>query len=66
MVCPYFRESYFGICVAHVAHDAIHVPSIDEMERFCFRSLYSACPKIPALKESGNSGKSYIANGLIH
>lgn len=41
MSCPYFREGYFGICVAP---DAIHVPGIDEMERFCFRSWYGNCP----------------------
>jgi hypothetical protein len=43
MSCPYFRESDFGICVAL---NAIHVPSIDEMERFCFRSSYSICPNL--------------------
>ncbi len=42
MSCPYFKEGYFGICVAP---DAIHVPSIAEMEKFCFRVRYENCPK---------------------
>jgi hypothetical protein len=41
MGCPYFREGYFGICVAP---DAIHVPSIAEMETLCFKTRYAACP----------------------
>ena len=41
MSCPYFKEGYFGICVAP---DAIHVPSIAEMEKFCFRVRYESCP----------------------
>lgn len=58
MSCPYFKESYFGICVAQ---DAIHVPSIDEMERFCFRAWYSTCPNITHLKDPKNSGKTCAA-----
>ncbi len=54
MSCPYFRTSYFGVCVAE---GSIHVPSIDEMERFCFRSWYSTCPNIIGLKDAHNSGK---------
>jgi len=42
--CPYFKEGYFGICVAP---DAIHVPSIGEIETFCFRVFYESCPKFP-------------------
>ncbi len=41
MSCPYFKEGYFGICVAP---DAIHVPNISEMESFCFKEHYGACP----------------------
>jgi hypothetical protein len=43
MNCPYFREAYFAICVAK---DVIHVPSIDEMERFCFRTWHRICPQL--------------------
>ncbi len=43
MSCPYFKEGTFGICVAP---DAIHVPSINEMEKFCFRSWYGTCPNL--------------------
>ncbi len=61
MSCPYFKEGYFGICVAP---DAIHVPGIDEMERFCFRSWYSNCPNITFLKHSENRGESLNNNGI--
>lgn len=53
MNCPYFRESYFGICVAP---RSVHVPSIDEMERLCFRSSYINCPNISSDKASGGAG----------
>ncbi len=53
MICPYLRDGNFGICVAQ---DAIHVVSIDEMERFCFKTSYSICPNLglfngPAITE---------------
>jgi hypothetical protein len=60
MSCPYFKEGYFGICVAP---DAIHVPSIDEMERFCFRSWYSICPNIAFLSDPENGEPSRTTNG---
>lgn len=55
MSCPYFKEGYFGICVAP---DAIHVPSIEEMEKFCFRSWYRICPNIAFPMDSANSGRA--------
>ncbi len=61
MNCPYFRESYFGICVAP---DSVHVPSIDEMERLCFRSSYITCPNIASAKDSGDSVASFTADGV--
>ncbi len=62
MSCPYFKEGYFGICVAP-APDAIHVPSIDEMERLCFRSWYHLCPNIAHLKSPEDKGRSRAAGG---
>ncbi len=41
MGCPYFKEGYFGFCDAP---DAIHVPSIAEMEAYCFKARHSQCP----------------------
>ncbi len=61
MSCPYFKEGYFGICVAP-GPDAIHVPSIDEMERLCFRSWYHLCPNIAFIKDEGKE-KSRTADG---
>lgn len=58
MSCPYFREDGFGACVAL---DDIHIPSIDEMERFCFRSSYSICPN---LKLSNSPEKQRIVKQL--
>jgi len=60
MSCPYFKEGYFGICVAP---DAIHVPGIDEMERFCFREGYGNCPNIAFLKDSQSGEESCTNNG---
>ena len=61
MSCPYFKEGYFGICVAP---DAIHVPSIKEMEKFCFRSWFRVCPNISLSRDLENSDKSCAANTL--
>ncbi len=60
MSCPYFKEGYFGICVAP---DAIHVPGIDEMERFCFRSWYGNCPNIAFLNYYQDREEFYTNNG---
>ena len=61
MSCPFFKESHFGICIVP---EAIHVPSIDEMERFCFKAWYFTCPNIAFLKGPENSGISCTANSL--
>ena len=61
MSCPYYKEGYFGICDAPDAN-AIHVPSIDEMERFCFRSWYERCPYISLLSDR-NSRQPSGASG---
>ena len=52
--CPYFKEGYFGICVAP---DAIHVPSIAEMETWCFRVSYESCPKFPGEQAGYQKGE---------
>jgi hypothetical protein len=61
MSCPYFREGYFGVCVAP---DAIHVPRIEEMEKFCFRSWYRICPHIALLMGSENGGTSACTEAI--
>jgi hypothetical protein len=40
MVCPCFMEDYVGFCTSS---EVSYVPSIDEMERFCFTSEYCSC-----------------------
>lgn len=47
MSCPYFKEGYFGICVAP---DAIHVPSIAEMETYCFKARCETCPNLTGIE----------------
>jgi len=49
MSCPYFKEGYFGICVAP---EAIHVPAIAEMESFCFKEHYGECPSFSVDEKS--------------
>jgi hypothetical protein len=61
MSCPYFREGYFGICVAP---DAVHVPNLEELESFCFRPWFRHCPSLassgdvtggkPILRQAGD------------
>lgn len=62
MNCPYFRESYFGICVAP---DSVHVPSIDEMERLCFKPSYVNCPNLLSLKDAPDTGDLCTADGAL-
>ncbi len=59
MSCPYFKEGIFGICVAP---DAIHVPSISEMEKFCFRSWYGSCPNLATKTFSGDAERTVYRN----
>ncbi len=42
MNCPYFRQTYVDFCDAPAA---VHVPTISEMETYCFRAQYKMCPK---------------------
>jgi len=43
MSCPYFEEGYFGICCASGSH---HMPSLDTMEKYCFKNHYKLCPSL--------------------
>ncbi len=55
MSCPNFKEGIFAICVAP---DAIHVPSISEMEKYCFRSWYGTCPNLASQAYLGDADTS--------
>jgi len=48
MTCPYFKEGYFGVCDAP---DSTHVPTIAEMETFCFKASYEGCPNFEDIAE---------------
>lgn len=39
-LCPFFKKGYFAACTASGAN---HVPTIAEMEQYCFRET-SLCP----------------------
>jgi hypothetical protein len=41
MACHYFEKEYFGVCTASESN---HVPSIAEMEKYCFKEYYRHCP----------------------
>jgi len=41
MACHYFKKGYFGICTAS---ESGYVPSITELEKFCFKEYYRICP----------------------
>ncbi len=45
MSCPYFRESYFALCARS---NSAYVPSIAEMEQYCFKDEFYFCPVIKA------------------
>lgn len=52
--CPYFKQGYFGVCVAP---DAIHVPDIGEMQSFCCRPYYSGCPSFSDSEQGVDTGE---------
>jgi hypothetical protein len=41
MSCPFLKQEYVGACAAG---DSPHVPSIAELERYCFRAEFGDCP----------------------
>jgi hypothetical protein len=43
MSCPYFDEGYFGTCAAS---ETRYVPSIKQMETYCFQQNYRLCPTL--------------------
>ncbi len=45
MSCPYFEDAYVGVCNAS---DFPYVPSIAEMEQYCFKENHWFCPTFEA------------------
>jgi len=41
MSCPYFKDHYFGFCTRS---NSSYVPSIAEMEDYCFTDGFTSCP----------------------
>jgi len=48
MSCPYFKKGYFGTCCASISQ---YVPSIEQMERYCFKEIYGLCPILSAYQD---------------
>jgi len=70
MVCPCFMNDYVGFCTSS---EVSYVPSIDEMETFCFTSGYCKCMLyknglLRAASAKGrrhrNSARQLVATGL--
>lgn len=40
MSCPFFESSSIGTCTAP---PELHIPSIAQMEQYCFRAAYHTC-----------------------
>lgn len=40
MACPLFLADYAGFCRAS---ESLYVPSIDELEHFCFTGIFGSC-----------------------
>ena len=61
--CPFFKNGYFAACVATTPS---HVPSIDEMEQFCFDED-SLCPVFESYKATNFSSAGTITKpaGLL-
>jgi hypothetical protein len=55
MVCPSFIEDYVGFCRTS---DVPYVPSIDEMERFCFTSQCCECSLYKDMEAMGGIKKT--------
>ncbi len=62
MSCPYFKQGYFGVCVAP---EAIHVPDIGEMQSFCCRPYYQACPSFSDAEQGDDAGEVPHAEGNL-
>ena len=54
--CPFFKNGYFGVCTASGSN---HVPSIAEMEEYCFSENF-LCPYF----ELYNTKKYGSASGM--
>ena len=54
MSCPCLLEEYVGFCGGS---DFPYVPSITEMEKWCFRDTYASCPVFESIKPPDLSAK---------
>jgi len=61
MSCPYFKEGYFGVCDAP---DSIHIPTIAEMETFCFKVQYESCPNFRDIEDPRDTDMSHTVSTI--
>lgn len=57
--CLYFKAGYFGVCNAS---ESYYVPSIAEMEQYCFKEDYRFCPifKVYSFKKFNKTGTEHF------
>ena len=58
MSCPYFKDGYFGICLAF---ESMYIPGIEKMETYCFSDQHRLCPHL-ATYLSGDGMKPAISH----
>jgi hypothetical protein len=51
MSCPYFKEGYFGVCVAF---ESMYIA---RMETYCFKEDYRLCPGLASYTTLNLRGK---------
>lgn len=54
MNCPCFKETSIGLCDAS---RKLHVPSITEMDKYCFKTSFRRCPLFHKESRTGTADK---------
>ena len=71
MSCPCFIEDYFGVCTASKVP---YIPSIAELERYCFNVNFKLCPVFKPIQQgevnpsrySKSLLRTYLYSGSYH
>ncbi len=54
MNCPCFKETSIGLCDAS---RKLYVPSIAEMDKYCYKTSFRHCPLFHRLSSAGEAAK---------
>ncbi len=63
MRCPYFEDAYVGVCNAS---DFPCVPTIAEMEQYCFRNNYRSCRTFEASVSRKKVSAYHVRKAVKH